>query len=430
MVNCEHCQARNSLDSLFCKSCGREIPAEALAAAKAENAKLVTEGYTMLGEGRTDEAELLGKAALEADPNSAGAYSLLGMVYERRGEHVGALECYERVIQINPDSALDKIKIQQLRTHLSKNLRTDVKPSVMRAWLGGAAAVLFMGSLGAIFAIYFARPASAQTSNQSTVSQPTADAQVPFSQPLIKDSKPETTAANSGGVQPVDETNQEPITNDPPVRVAANGGGSPRPRLNPRRSSGLTQLPNPSEGGTTEVGGPAEDNTEVKPWTPPSNVSLVPTGNRDLNDPAPEGGNKAQPTNSQPNPAPASSNDKKTIIDIKVRDKGNTRGGGESLESSPAGAEAALRAAQEQHLSGRYDSAAKSYEKARSMGNDSGSVNQKLGQAYDKAGKKSEAIAAYERAVNKLESDARSGKPGAKEKLDSTKAALKKLKGG
>ncbi len=119
-------------------------------------------------------------------------------------------------------------------------------------------------------------------------------------------------------------------------------------------------------------------------------------------------------------------------IDIKVRPTSKSNGGGgaslnDDNDSNGNGLKALTSAANDQMLVGRYDGAAKSYERAIQRGGDRGKLGQKLGICYERMGKKSDAIAAYREAKRHLES--KSSDPKAKSQLDAVNQALKNLGG-
>jgi ribosomal protein S12 methylthiotransferase accessory factor len=51
------------------------------------------------------------KAALELDPERTDAWNLLGFCHFKQKEHIQAIECFERVIELNPASAIDYANI-------------------------------------------------------------------------------------------------------------------------------------------------------------------------------------------------------------------------------------------------------------------------------------------------------------------------------
>lgn len=437
MVLCEHCDSKNSLDSTFCKGCGREISDQAREAAREENNRLIAEGYSMLGEGRTDEAELIAKSVLEADESVLGAWSLLGMVYERKGEWLGALECYERVLQKNPDSALDKIKVTQLKASLQKSMAPESQPNRKLALASAAAAVVFMGLVGVIVATTLTKPVAAQDNpaqkqmvNNNVPTQNIGDISG-FQQPNAQAKNTQAQNENldlNGGVPPIRNNQEQPESN----LVASNQGssnnfrGSRNFELPASRNGSLSSLPSTGRGNIPLP----DDESSYRPVSVDPNALGLQA--RDENEPKPDRNEPQEDTNAQNN------NSNNNVDENNQPEKKNRgvivitphQGGGNNGNSDENEVEVVLKTAREKRMTGQYAEAAKSYERARSLGRDNGQVNQSLGMIYEKLNRKSEALAAYQRALPKLEADVRAGKPGAKQALESTKQAIKNLNGG
>jgi tetratricopeptide (TPR) repeat protein len=68
--------------------------------------------------GNTDPAILACEAALAINPASSTAHSLLGTLYEKKGDSERAIEHFEAVVNLNPDSTADVAKLEQLRSGL------------------------------------------------------------------------------------------------------------------------------------------------------------------------------------------------------------------------------------------------------------------------------------------------------------------------
>lgn len=443
MIVCTHCQAKNSLDSLFCKSCGREVTEADREKAREANSKLIAEGYTLLAEGRTEEAELVARAAIEADPKAGGAYSLLGMCFERKDDIVAALECYEQVVELNPDSALDKIKVTQMRNVLARRSEPEEEPNRKVAVLAAAAAVLLVGVSGALFAIMSGDKGATKdpiVSNQNPTT--VADRQQAFGN--IPDDL-RNAQANVQNVDPNANANPGNGQVQPPQgNENAQGGGNengvrsnPGYRLNPP-SSGRGSLPNIG-GNETEQVPPVTLDVDPRLNDPgvvgnPGNSGNANNGGGgqvttptrpDENDPVPVGG-----------PSNTTEPKEKKNGSISITPHGGSRsngGGGAFIDDDPKstrgdanGLKAVMRAAREQMQVGSYDSAARALERAKQMGGDNGSVSKNLALCYEKLGKKNDAIQAYRAAKRHLES---SSDPAAKSQLDTVNQALKNLGG-
>src|SRR5689334_20050982 len=115
MVSCQQCKTPNSLDSAFCKKCGATLSQEDISIAADKLVAMIADGNKLFAEGRTDDAMMVAETAVASNPSSAAALSLKGMCYERKGQLAEALECFERVVELNPDSTLDKLKVNDLK---------------------------------------------------------------------------------------------------------------------------------------------------------------------------------------------------------------------------------------------------------------------------------------------------------------------------
>ncbi len=440
MIVCTHCQAKNSLDSLFCKSCGREVTEADREQAREANAKLIAEGYSLLAEGRTEEAELVARAGIEADPKAGGAYSLLGMCFERKDDIVAALECYETVVELNPDSALDKIKVTQMRNVLARRSEPEAEPNRKVAVFAAAAAVLLVGVTGAIVAVMSRDGATNEKLLVQNGTNPTIVAQNPgkaFDEVPgeLKNLNPDI---NAGTQQQQQQTQTNPQT-DPGNGQSQDNGQRPNPGRGSDSTQRYTFPPRSGENrGLPEVGEGRESDEQIPPvtldleprrGTDPGTVNQNPTGRQsDQNDPAPVGGGGGQT-------GPAA--EPKKPGQITITPHGGNRnagaGGGQFIDDDPQstrnngnGLKAVVKSAREQMQVGSYDSAARAFERARQMGGDNGSVSKNLAICYEKIGKRNDAIQAYRSAKKHLES---SNDPAAKSQLDTVNQALKNLGG-
>ncbi len=155
MVVCPDCQAHNSVDSVFCKRCGVKLPNDVVREAQQVIQQNLSQGYILFNEGKTEEALVIANDALFGDPESCSALALKGMCLERDGRMAEGLSCYEHALTINPDSALDRIKVNQLRNMLASEILVKAKndPKIdmkrLKASAGLAAvALLCLGSFG------------------------------------------------------------------------------------------------------------------------------------------------------------------------------------------------------------------------------------------------------------------------------------------
>jgi Tfp pilus assembly protein PilF len=411
MLACKHCSTPNSLDSTFCKKCGTAVPADLKREASLQLDKLVDEGLAALNAGRTSEALAIADSAVATDPTHLGALHLKSAVHERRGEIADALESAERIVELNPDSELDRIKRNGLRSSLL-NASTPVVPDRRVAFVAAAAAMVLVACAGVLLTRKPAESGSSVASNSAATSQPIVEPSVAVN-PNPAQNVPQTTGQ---------ETNGTPI---------GSGAPEPTPRGNiARPTSDMEILPAPSEAGSMG---------SVRPISP--NVS---EGTGKLTS-LPPATNPAQ-TQTQTQPPKGSDPDPGTLakvadtkedygqIDIKVSNGGAKRVGGSDTipESHTNGAAAYARVGTERFGLGDYAGAATNLEKAVAGGGDAVQLNLRLAQAYSRLGRNSEAASAYERSRQAADAALKSGK-GDKDRLqaarDAADAGLKTVRG-
>lgn len=402
MFNCTECGTPNPLDSQFCKKCGHSLPADGLADARVKLDEFVDQGNLFFTEGRTEEALMVAEAAIEANPAHAMAYSLKGMCSERKGELADALENYEKAITLNPDSAIDKIKVSALRNRLATQIAEETGPDKRRAWFAGAGAFLLIAALGAIF-IHQQKQApqppliaSNGPSNISGFSNPASDSSGQTQSngsgtSGASPSNPQTPAAGNNGTQ-------NPTGNTSPVL-------QPNISWPPNRDN--SQLPLP--GGDNPITG-SIGVQPVNPGGPPpgSNAGATAPNGEQGSPPPSLGGSTDDPNKPASKPKP------KEIIDIQV-------GGSQSNPNQPGaqgvdngggirnGIETLRRVAANQYQLGQFSRAASTYEKLIEIGGDSAGVRQKLGQIYARLKQPDKAISQYKEAVAKYQTLVNSG---------------------
>jgi len=392
MISCTQCGRSNSLDSSFCKSCGTAILEDDVLRARALNEELIADGYRLLNEGRLDESQMIAESAIESDPSASTAHALLGDVHERAGQYDEALLAYERVIELNPDSALDRVRVTHLRKLLSQQAHAAPAVDRGRTIAIAVAATVLVASLGAMGALLVgSRPA-----------EKTADAAEKDRSTIVASND----APNAMGFgveveQPMstEKAAQPPVNNatKPPVGTAQAPAGSRAVPSLPNTGGVLPNpIPNgalvdPNDGGNVPLN--PMGNIKVRPEDPPPATRVDPENV----DPKPD--NTTTTTQSKPNPPEA-------VIDIKPTPGASptrTQGGGEMNLPGPGQAETLVRVGRNQFMTGNYTAAADAYEKAIRAGAPAGSTQQRLAQSYEKLGKKSEAIAAYQRAAKAFE---------------------------
>ncbi len=415
MLACKHCSTQNSLDSTFCKKCGTAVPTDAKREATLQLDKLVDEGLAALSAGRSAEALAIADAAIATDPTHLGALQLKSAVHERRGEIADALESAERIVELNPDSELDRIKRNGLRTSLL-NASTPVAPDRRIAFAAAAAAMVLVACAGILIARKPAAttPATQQVaSNLGTPENPVVDAPVVVTPTQAKEVPPRTAT---------------PVANDS-VRV----GNYDLPTRDPGITRDPAPLPRP-EGG---IG-----NVSVQPIVPDFKGQTLPSVNGETPGREGNGGpaktsipapviKKGDDTDPQPL-RPEDSKGPQGTYEISISKPGARLGGSRMMDTGTNGAAAYARVGSERYGLGDYAGAAANLEKAVSGGGGSVDLHLRLAQAYDRLGRKSDAAAAYERTRAAADAALASGK-GNKELLQEQRAtadaALKTVRG-
>lgn len=421
VISCKKCGKANSLDSKFCKSCGAEIVEDDLLQAKEQNEQLITDGYRLLNEGRQDEAELLAKSSVDNDPSSPTALALLGDCHERAGRYDEALLCYERVVELNPDSALDKVRVAHLRKMLTgQSLQNNQGSNRKYALFAALAAVVVVGSIGAIIALTTSSKGAAPKLVASSTNPPADRELTGFNEPTTRNTPSNSTKPPAVN-EPSDGGTPEQGAVRKPAASAAPGGGRPVPSLgagvglpSPVANGGFV---NPNEGGNVPID--PSKGFKVEPNQGNETATTPPAGNSDNIDPKVDQGS-AGTLAAKPNPP-------EQVIDIKAsggQPKASLGGGEMDTSGGAAKADTLIRVARNQYMTGNYSGAADAYEKALRAGAPNGSTNQRLAQCYEKLGRSSDAISCYSKAAKAFESSGNGSAAAA------CRQAIKVLQGG
>jgi len=419
MVACSQCSTPNSVDSLFCKHCGAAIAGEARSEAQQNLQDLVSEGYRIFNEGRTEEAKLIAGTVLADEPHSTSALSLKGMCHERAGELALALEAYEKVVELNPDSALDKIKVTHLRQALAGKILVEPEPRKGRALVGAIAAVVLVVAVGAAIAAFGPKEDTVADAGQLDPNRGLGDTQAFVDSPktsTTEEKKPDPNAEGTPGGTGGSGT--------PPTILTPQDNRRPGPAIPPYNG---TELPGVNEGITGPIGpakvGPPTGEITVRPDVPSrgnsGDVDPVMDGNSGRTAPADD------PVVTKPTERPP-------VIDIRLTNPRVSTGGTPEPGANANGAEALLKAANQQFLLGKFGQAAGTYEAALRAGASPGSTNQRLGQCYANLNRAGDAANAYRRAIASYETSLRNGSGDSgrlQTAIETCKQALKTLGG-
>ena len=427
-ISCPKCQASNQVSNRCCRQCGAALPDDLIAAAQLENQKLVADGQKLFGEGRIDEALMIANAVLELDAECIPALSLLGDCYERQGKLPEALETYELIVSLRPDSPLDRIRVAHLRKlSMSQELEL-VEPQARRQtfFAAVAAGVLLICAASAI--VLATSPAAAD--DKLVMNAPVEESGI---EPFRMAPVPTASQANPTATNPTTDPNQPTVTNPPVTNNAPQPPAGYFPENTRRWANGL-----PDQHGRGS--GPAEG--EVPPFDPG-----VPTLERDPH--ATTGGGTGTSTGTTGNGSTGTTGgttnggstgtggtgtgdpDPVGIIDIRPSTKTGGSTGIPEAGNDIKQAETLIRVARDAYATGNYTRAADLYEKALKAGASKASTNQRLAQCYEKLKRKTDAIAAYQRAIQAYEAKIKAGTGTARDQAaaDACRQAIRLLGG-
>ena len=446
MVSCRQCATLNTLDSAYCRKCGVALPAEDVTEAQAKLDSLVAEGFTSFNEGRTDEALAIAERALDSNPTMVLALSLASDVFVRRGDLATALDYADKVVELNPDSDLDRIRRNQLRTRIQSEIRV-AEPDRRSAMVAAVAAVVLVGCIGAIGAKFLSQPKPEEKNGVVANLTPTQNLVNPAGSLGAANTNPTTGTSPAGGGTGVGNGTpsapQNPggseTGNDNRGDESANTGYPER-----RRNDGPQNFPLARYNGDTL---PAVGPTSLTPLRPSG-----PDGGGIDPQPQPDTNPTTEATKAKPDPlkttekglsVPPEPEPDPGQITISVRKSGtssprvnNTAGGTVPVSNaepiSGAGVQALLRSASQQFQAGNLPASATSYERALANGADPISTNQRLAMVYERLGRNGEAINAYNRVIQAAQTALSSGSGNSsriQNALDTAKQAVRALGG-
>src|SRR4028118_2409328 len=140
ILTCASCGNQNNPDSRFCRHCGASLiegAAPSLGAADEEThspeeidarraRQLLDRALTLSERGRGRAAILACRQAVALDAESTEALSMLALLYERSGDIEEAIAAYEKVLELEPDSPLDRESLDRLRETRQQQAGTPV----------------------------------------------------------------------------------------------------------------------------------------------------------------------------------------------------------------------------------------------------------------------------------------------------------------
>lgn len=426
MIACPGCSKANGLDSRFCRHCGVALPEEELRKGLDKVEIMVSDGRKLFAEDRPAEAKLAAETVLEAHPEHPGALSLLGDVLESEDDLEGAVECFRKVIEINPDASLEQIRLVHLERQLEAMEYEEPAPANRKmAVLVSVAASVLLVTAGVALILGSSRGANAEVQVAQQDYAPSIDTfqgylETPIYNPYQGDLSMPAPVPEETPAQP----SQPPVRNPITSNIA-------RPSL-----SGAPVSPMLPGIGSGNPFSPLSPNVEISPIPggTASNFNNPPASGQGGVDPDPQP--QAPANREQERPRPAG------VIQITPSQTNpRTSGGSEFLgDGSPAPSapsnnnesENLVRVAQQHFQLGNYEAAADAYNRAIRAGQATGFNYQRLAQSYERLNRNNEARDAYRNAVRAFET-AIERNPGQADRyrtaLASSRQALQNLGG-
>lgn len=399
MVTCPRCHTGNLLDSEFCRKCGAGLPEDAREAARARQSETLAEADRLLAAGDAGAALALATGTLDTDPDSPRALTLAMEAHLKRGEKAAALTYADRLVELSPDSELDRLRRDYLRESLERGSSLPDAAQRRYAVVAGVSAMVFLAGIGYFF--------STATRPNPTVPSGAVATTAPVT-PTGFGTGPATTQtpAEPNRTEPTQEPEARPNPTPPPATTTTTPGPgdvppvrdeTPRPTATPPRPvpgvapSGPALSPG---GGLPPASGEEEPVAPVVPPVAPSNSV----------DPAP------RPQATRPTPKPSAG-----TIEIEVSQRRPSSGGagGGAAPATPSaagGSRAYTEIGLQKFQTGDLPGAAAAFEQALTAGGDPVSLNQRLAQTYSRLGRRGDAAAAYRRAIVAIDSALGAGK--------------------
>jgi tetratricopeptide (TPR) repeat protein len=354
------------------------------------------------------------------------AISLKAMVHERKGEVVEALECAERIVELNPNSELDKIKRNQLRSALASLATHSSPPNRFIPFVAAVSVSLILVCVAVLAAHYLDRPQS-QVRIASNAPMVSGFNDRPGN-PTINPNPVDAPSQSAKSPAPV---SQAPVSTNPPVATKAEDSES-------SNDSGVGEVrAQTQDGGLPNVN---RSQMEVTPISPPN----LPASSTQMSTVVPSSpSTPARASLGDPAPAPDSSRGGSVgsqapfdpgQVSITIHDSpGVTPRSSGGSEANTDTSKMYYKMGTDSFLIGNFDRAADRFEKALSSGADPVTGNERLAQSYANLGRKREAENAYKRAIAACSSELSSGK-GDSTKLravrDACETAMHQMQGG
>lgn len=392
-MNCQKCGTLNESGNKYCKECGQKLHDDS------QSGTLTVDEHLRIGEliytaykeseaGRLDDAILACQGAIALNKNNASAHSLLGSLYERKGDVASAIYEYEKAVELNRGSLADRQKLEVLRAGImspaapSSTPRRlqfrNLKPIAPYA----AAAVGFVLVLLLGIALMKGEPGKPDASarepsqEQSQAARRPAGTRVPgqqFAPGGYQQDRGTSQAYQPGyiGQQP----REQPGTRQP-AAPGQDGSGLSRSAGTKASKSGIPSVPlpgAPARPPLSQEDGRSETTSEAQ--EPPVIVPVI--------EPSPRGGTTSPaPSVTVAPPAVPTPAEAPTVVHAPSEPTINPEERGMQLQRM-----------------GKYQEAINAYREALNQTSDPGRVYQHVARCYQRLGQHDLAIDSYNRAI-------------------------------
>jgi tetratricopeptide (TPR) repeat protein len=418
---CTACGTKNMADSHFCKQCGHKLdPTTAVKIseeayerslpADEQITALLERAYQLRTDGKLQLAIALCEESLRLRPDSTSAHCLLAQLYECNGEREAAIAELQRVIELNPASIADRMKLDELRgevgpapgrpTPATVTIASRPERAAFRSPVVGLAILLclFLSGAWAIVSVSNARARSGgpQSGSPSGGAAAALDARSRRPDQAVGS---QTAGGPLSAQQPSDE--QAAVQRPSSQQPAQTREGDERPLLQPTQPENGTGRSNPL----------AADAPAVVSAPDPGAVrgSAAPARPQPDRATARSQAQHHVMTNNEPDADP--------VIKINVHDASKPAGAARTptIQIRPAAGEGQPASSNHESQSmiavgsgelksGRYSSAIQAYVKALpSAGDDAGYVYQQIASCYQYQGDNASAIANYQKALGEFQ---------------------------
>lgn len=431
---CTACGTKNGPDSNYCKQCGHRLEkptqkisetdfARALPEDEQVNA-LLERAYQLRKEGDLGAAIGLCREAAQLRPESTSAHSLLGRLYERQGDRMLALQEYERVLELNPGSIADRVKLDELRGDgIPTEHANGVHPHIVIAERGPNATPARRGLALALVTALFLLMGGALALQLQTKTRPSGPPNTRLA-----------SAVNTGVPAPVHSAAGSKEGATTAQSSTATGGIS---FINPYPPIYFTSPPQPAKTVYVRQSPPPTTPATVHPNASrlPANVSSKESGDRVVLGESDKAGASGDEVTIQVPNGPTGkggSNDPGIIAEMHMgTDKNpNAKGSDSSAPSSATSGQAHSQIAigNQNKLSGNYTQAIKAYQMALDNGSDDADrayCYQAIGQCFQYKGDKASAVNNYTKAI-----DLYNGMKTAKQKVEEANSGIRSCQAG